>query len=67
MNAKEIINNLERYSEIVEKTSLKPSLYNTDYGYYLQQWSFEMHKMANELREFEYQFGSSNLIIVGGE
>lgn len=67
MNANEMISNLERYSEIVEKTSQKPSIYNTDYGYYLEQWSHEMHKMANELRDFQYQFGLPNSMIIGGE
>lgn len=60
MNAKESINNLEIMSEALSKAANKPENYNTEWSYYLEQMSFEMHKMSNELKDLEYLFGSSH-------
>lgn len=57
MNTKEAINNLEIMSTALEKAANKPENYNTEWAFYLEQMSWQMHKQANELRDIEYMFG----------
>jgi len=57
MNTKEAINNLEIISQVLEREANKPKNYNTDWGYYLEQMSWQMYKQANELRDLEYMLG----------
>lgn len=45
------INNLEMMSDALEKAANNPKHYNTDFSYYLEQLSWEMHKNARELKE----------------
>lgn len=56
MNAREAISNLEMMSQALEKAANKPENYNTDWAYYLEQMSWQMHKHANDLKEISYQF-----------
>ncbi len=44
-------------SQVLEKKSIEDKFYNTDYGYYLEQMSFELHKHSAELQEIEYRYG----------
>lgn len=53
----EAINNLELLSQELERCSFKKSIYNSDFGYYLEQMSWEMHRMANETRAHKEIFG----------
>lgn len=53
----EAINNLELLSQELEKCSIKKEIYNSDFGYYLEQMSWEMHRMANETRERKSLWG----------
>lgn len=56
MNTQEAINNLELMSQTLERVANEPKHYNTDWAYYLEQMSWQMHKHANELRDLEYLF-----------
>lgn len=60
MNAKQAITNLQTMSQALERIANKPEIYNSDYGYYLEQFSFEMRRQAAQLREVEYLFSESN-------
>ncbi len=60
MNAKEAIQNLEMMSNALSKAANKPENYNTDWALYLENMSFEMHKMSNDLHEIEYLFDISH-------
>lgn len=57
MNTKETISNLELMSSVLEKEANKPNVYNTDWGYYLEQISWSLYKQANELRDIEHILG----------
>ena len=57
MNTEEAIRNLELISTTLDKTANKPENYNTEWAYYLEQMSFQMHKMSQDLREIGYHFG----------
>lgn len=57
MDTKEAINNLEIMSQTLDKVANKPENYNTEWAYYLEQMSWQMHKHANDLRDLEYLFG----------
>ena len=59
MNAtiKQAIENLAILESQVEKVSNSEKYYNTDYGQFLANWSFEMHKMKNEIIEHTYVIG----------
>jgi hypothetical protein len=59
MNAKDAIQNLKVMSEVLEKAANKPENYNSNYGSYLEQMSWEMHRMSNELKELNYMYGVS--------
>lgn len=56
MDAKEAISNLELMSETLDKFANRPENFNTDWAFYLEQMSWQMHKHANELRDLESQF-----------
>lgn len=51
MNAKEMIGHLERTGDYLGKVSCDPKNYNTDYAFYLEQAGWELHRMANTLKE----------------
>lgn len=51
------IQNMKLLSQVLEKKSIEDKFYNTDYGYYLEQMSFELHKHSAELQEIEYRYG----------
>jgi hypothetical protein len=56
-NITEAIKNLEAVSCVLEKFANNNNFYNTDYGFYLENMSWEMSKHANELREINYSYG----------
>jgi hypothetical protein len=56
MNTKEAISNLELMSKALEVASNSPQNYNSDWGFYLEQMSWQMHKQAKELKELSYLF-----------
>jgi len=62
MNTKEAISNLELMSQALEKAANEPKNYNTDWAYYLEQMSWQMHKHANDLRDLESMFGLTQYI-----
>lgn len=53
----EAIENLKTMSESLEKLANTKTNYNTNYGTYLEQMSWEMFKMSNELVQINYVFG----------
>jgi len=53
MNTKEVIDNLNQLSHILDKAANKPENYNTNWAYYLEQMSWQLHKQANELHDIE--------------
>ncbi len=59
MNAKEAIKNLETMSDALSKASSNPKFYNTDYGYYLEQMSYQLYRDAAELKEIEHKYFNS--------
>lgn len=61
MNAQEAISNLETMSTALEQVANKPENYNTDFAYYLEQMSHQMHKHANDLRELHSLLGISHI------
>lgn len=56
MNLDIMINNLEKTSQALEKAANTPENYNTQFAFYLEQMSWEMHKHANELKEINYLY-----------
>lgn len=50
MNANQAIDNLNLISAALGKAANKPENYNSDWAYYLEQMSFEMHKQAAQLK-----------------
>ena len=50
------INNLELLSSVLEKCANTQALYNSDFGYYLEQMSWEMHRMASETKKRKILF-----------
>ena len=57
MNAKQAIQNLELMSEALEKAANDPKNYNSPFAQYLENMSWEMSKMSNDLKELEYIHG----------
>jgi hypothetical protein len=57
MNTQEAIRNLDAMSVALGKTANKPENYNTQWSHYLEQMSWQMHKMSNDLRDIESKFG----------
>lgn len=53
----EAIQSLTSMSEALERISCEPKYYNSDYGMYLEQMSWQMHKQATDLKELSYLFG----------
>lgn len=64
MDTNLLINNLRMTSNALSKEAAKPKNYNTDWSYYLDQMSFELHKQANELSCLEDFYGMS---LISGE
>lgn len=59
MNTQEAVRNLDLMSNALEKVANKPENYNTEWAFYLEQMSWQMHKMSNEIKDMEYLFGIS--------
>lgn len=58
MNTIELaVKNLEVLSEALEKASMNPKHYNSDFSYYLEQISWSMYRDAQELKERSFLFG----------
>lgn len=58
MNAiTDAITNLEHISKVLENFANKQENYNSCYAQHLEMMSWEMHKHANELKEFNYVYG----------
>lgn len=53
MNTQEAIKNLEIMSLQLSTEANKPKNYNSEFSQYLEIMSFEMHKMANELKQIK--------------
>jgi hypothetical protein len=51
------IENLELMSKTLEKLANKPENYNSYYGNHLEQMSWDMFKMSQELVQIGYAFG----------
>lgn len=45
------VKNLEMISAAFEKVANDPKYYNTDFAYYLEQFSFDLYKDAREIKE----------------
>ena len=60
MNTTKAIENLQLLSQELERAANSPKVYNTEFAYYLELMSFEMHKQANELKEMAYLFGDNS-------
>ena len=63
MNAKEAVKNLRYMSDVMMKVANKPEIYNTDYAYYLEQFSHQLYKDANELDAIESLLGMPSSLI----
>lgn len=59
MNTHEALQNLEQLSMALEKIANKPENYNTQYANHLEQMSWQMHRMCNEIRDIQYLFSTS--------
>ena len=57
MNANQAIENLQMMSEALERAANSPKNYNTPFAQYLENMSWEMSKMSNDLREIDYLYG----------
>ena len=57
MNAKQAIQNLELMSVALEKAANDPKNYNSIFAQYLENMSWEMTKMSNDLKELKYIHG----------
>ncbi len=57
MNTQEAIKNLDATSIALGKIANRPENYNTQWSQYLEQMSWQMHKMSNDLRDVESKFG----------
>lgn len=53
----EAIANIASTSEALEKYCNDPKNYNSYGSQLLEQMSWELHKQANELKEFQYRYG----------
>lgn len=54
---KEAIANMASTSAALEKFCNDPKNYNSYGAQLLEQMSWELHRKANELKEFEYNYG----------
>ncbi len=54
----EAIANIASTSEALEKYCSDPKNHNSYGTILLEQMSWELHKQANELKEFQYRYGS---------
>ncbi len=53
----EAIANMASTSEVLEKYCNDPKNYNSYGSQFLEQMSWELHRKANELKEFQYFYG----------
>jgi uncharacterized protein YeaO (DUF488 family) len=54
---RDAITSIATTSEALEKYCNDPKNFNSYGSNYLEQLSWELHKQANELKEFEYRYG----------
>jgi len=55
--AQEAINNLQVMSEELERLSMNPKIFPTQFGMYLQQLSHQMYRDANDLNSLSALYG----------
>lgn len=53
----EVIANMASTSDALDKFCNDPKNYNSYGSQLLEQMSWELHKQANDLREFQYRYG----------
>jgi len=56
MEMREAITNLEKTIEVIDRVSNEDKHFNTEYGFMLQQLSFEMYRSAQQLKEMDYLY-----------
>lgn len=56
MEIDEAIKNLEITMQALDKAASDEKNYNTDFGYLLEQMSYEMKRNASNLREMRYMY-----------
>lgn len=56
MELDEAIKNLEITMQALDKAANDEKIYNTDFGYMLEQMSFEMQRSASNLREMRHMY-----------
>jgi hypothetical protein len=54
MEMREAIINLEKTIEVIDRVSNEDKHFNTEYGFMLQQLSYEMYRSAQQLKEMDY-------------
>jgi len=54
----EAIANIASTSQALEKYCNDPKNYNSYGAHLIEQMSWELHKQANQLKEFQYQYGA---------
>ena len=60
MNTRQAIQNLELLSCELDKFANKAENYNSQWAHYLEQMSFEMVRLATDIRDIECLFVLSN-------
>jgi hypothetical protein len=53
------IQNLKLLSKVLEVKANEDKFYNTEFGYLLENLSFELNKHSVDLREIDYLFGAA--------
>lgn len=53
MNNETAISNLETIGNALEREACKPINYNTEWSHHLEQMSFHLRRMANELKDLD--------------
>lgn len=56
MELDEAIKNLEITMKALDRAASDEKIYNTDFGYMLEQMSWEMQRSASNLREMKYMY-----------
>jgi len=56
MEIDEAIKNLEITMQALDKAVNDEKIYNTEFGYLLEQMSFEMQRNATNLKEMRYMY-----------
>jgi len=56
MELDEAIKNLEITMHALDKAASDQKIYNTEFGYMLEQMSYEMQRSASNLKEMRYMY-----------